>query len=88
LPAAVDRIVYDTEYSTSELQMHKDSISEESRCVVVDDLLATGGTARAAADLVRLQGGYVVAFAFVIELAFLNGREKLLPVRVETVLKY
>jgi adenine phosphoribosyltransferase len=88
LPAAVDRIVYDTEYSTAELQMHRDSISEESRCVVVDDLLATGGTAKAAADLVRLQGGYVVAFAFVIELTFLNGREKLLPVRVETVLKY
>jgi adenine phosphoribosyltransferase len=88
LPAAVDRVVYDTEYSTAELQMHQDSIPEESRCLVVDDLLATGGTARAAADLVRMQGGYVVAFAFVIELTFLGGREKLLPVRVETVLKY
>ena len=88
LPAAVDRVQYDTEYSSAELQMHKDSIPEEARCIVVDDLLATGGTAKAAGDLVRLQGGYVVAFAFVIELAFLNGREKLLPVRVETVLKY
>jgi adenine phosphoribosyltransferase len=88
LPAAVDRVMYDTEYSTAELQMHRDSISEEARCIVVDDLLATGGTARAAADLVRMQGGYVVAFAFVVELTFLNGREKLLPVRVETVLKY
>ncbi len=88
LPAAVDRVTYDTEYSTAELQMHKDSIAEESRCIVVDDLLATGGTAKAAADLVRMQGGHVMAFAFVIELSFLNGREKLLPVRVETVLTY
>ncbi|HEY2367486.1 MAG TPA: adenine phosphoribosyltransferase [Polyangiaceae bacterium] len=88
LPAAYDSVHYDTEYSTAELQMHKDSIAEESRCIVVDDLLATGGTARAAAELVRMQGGYVVAYAFVIELGFLNGREKLLPVRVETVLKY
>jgi adenine phosphoribosyltransferase len=88
LPAAYDSVLYDTEYSTAELQMHKDSIPEESRCIVVDDLLATGGTAKAAAELVRMQGGYVVAYAFVIELGFLNGREKLLPVRVETVLKY
>jgi len=88
LPAAVDCVLYDTEYSTAELQMHKDSIPEESRCIVVDDLLATGGTAKAAGDLVRMQGGYVVAFAFVVELAFLAGREKLLPVRVETVLRY
>ena len=88
LPAAVDRVMYDTEYSTAELQMHKDSIAEESRCIVVDDLLATGGTARATAELVRMQGAYVVAHAFVIELTFLGGREKLLPVRVETVLRY
>ena len=88
LPAEIDRVTYDTEYSTAELQMHKDSIAEESHCLVVDDLLATGGTAKAAADLVRKQGGYVVAYAFVIELSFLNGREKLLPVRVETVLTY
>lgn len=88
LPADIDRVTYDTEYSTAELQMHRDSIAEESHCLVVDDLLATGGTAKAAADLVRMQGGYVVAYAFVIELAFLNGREKLLPVRVETVLTF
>ena len=88
LPASVDTVIYDTEYSTAELQMHKDSIPEESRCLVVDDLLATGGTAKAAGDLVRMQGGYVVAFAFVVELSFLAGRERLLPVRVETVLRY
>jgi adenine phosphoribosyltransferase len=88
LPAASDKVAYATEYSVAELEMHKKSIAEESRVVVVDDLLATGGTARAAADLVRKQGGYVVAFAFVIELSFLGGREKLLPVRVESVLGY
>ncbi len=68
--------------------MHKGSLREEARAVVVDDLLATGGTAKAAADLVHMQGAYVVAYAFVVELGFLNGREKLLPVRVESVLSY
>jgi adenine phosphoribosyltransferase len=88
LPAAVDRIAYKTEYSVAELEMHKDSIQEESHCIVVDDLLATGGTAKAAAELVRRQGGYVVGYTFVLELAFLRGREKLLPVRVESVITY
>jgi len=88
LPAAVDRVTYKTEYSTAELEIHKDSIVEESHVVVVDDLLATGGTAKAAAELVRKQGGYVVAYAFVIELSFLHGREKLLPVRAESVMTF
>ncbi len=88
LPAAVDKVSYATEYSVAELEMHKGSLKEEARVVVVDDLLATGGTAKAAADLVHAQGAYVVAYAFVVELAFLNGRERLLPVRVESVLSY
>ncbi len=88
LPAAVDKVAYQTEYSVAELEMHKGSLREEARAVVVDDLLATGGTARAAAELVRGQGAYVVAYAFVVELGFLGGREKLLPVRVESVLTY
>src|SRR5580658_6345542 len=88
LPAACDKVAYLTEYSVAELEMHKGSIAEEARAIVVDDLLATGGTAKAAAELVRMQGGYVVAFAFVIELTFLGGREKLLPVPVESVLRY
>jgi adenine phosphoribosyltransferase len=88
LPAACDRVAYETEYSVAELEMHTGSIAEEARAIVVDDLLATGGTAKAAAELVRRQGGYVVAFAFVVELAFLGGREKLLPVKVESVLTY
>jgi len=88
LPAASDEVTYDTEYSTASLQMHKGSLPEAARVIVVDDLLATGGTAKAAAELVRVQGAYVVAYAFVIELTFLGGRERLLPVRVESVIRY
>jgi len=88
LPATTDRVSYQTEYSVAELEMHKGSIGEGARVVIVDDLLATGGTAKAAADLVNVQGGYVVAYAFVVELTFLNGRERLLPVKVESVLVY
>ncbi len=88
LPAACDRVTYATEYSNAELEMHKGSIKEGARCLIVDDVLATGGTARAAAELVHRQGGYVMAYAFAIELGFLGGRERLLPVRVESVLRY
>ena len=88
LPAAVDRVEHVTEYSKDALEMHKGSIREGARVVVVDDVLATGGTARAAAELVNLQGGYVVGYAFVVELSFLGGRERLLPVRVESCLTY
>ena len=88
LPAAVDRIQVITEYSTTELEIHKGSFKEEARVVVVDDVLATGGTARAAGELVRMQGGYVIGFAFVVEIGDLGGREKLLPVRVESCITY
>ncbi len=88
LPAAVDRVEIITEYSHDALEMHKGSIPEGARVVVVDDVLATGGTAKAAAELVHKQGGYVVGYAFVVELSFLGGREKLLPVRVESVMTY
>ena len=88
LPGASDRVTFRTEYSSAALEMHKDSFPEESRVIIVDDVLATGGTARAAAELVRKQNGYVVAFAFVIELSFLGGRERLLPVKVESVMTY
>jgi adenine phosphoribosyltransferase len=88
LPAAVDRVELVTEYSRDALEMHKGSIREGAHVVVVDDVLATGGTAMAAAALVNKQGGYVVGFAFVVELGFLGGRERLLPVRVESCLLY
>lgn len=88
LPAAVDRVSYELEYGTAELEMHKDSIPDGAKVLVVDDLLATGGTAQATAELVRKQGGYVAAFAFVVELDFLGGREKLLPVPVISLIHY
>ena len=68
LPASVDRVELVTEYSRDALEMHKGSIREGAHVVVVDDVLATGGTARAAAELVHRQGGYVVGYAFVVEL--------------------
>lgn len=88
LPASVDKVAYTTEYSTAELEIHKGSLKSGARVVVVDDVLATGGTAKAAANLVATQGGEVVAFAFVIELGFLKGRGVLAPQRIESVLAY
>jgi adenine phosphoribosyltransferase len=88
LPAESDRVSYKTEYSTAELEMHKNSIKRGARVVVVDDVLATGGTAKASAQLVATQGGEVIAYAFVIELSFLNGNKVLSPSRVESVITY
>jgi adenine phosphoribosyltransferase len=88
LPAAVDRVSYALEYGEGMLEMHKGSIREGAHVLIVDDLLATGGTAGAAAQLVRNQGGHVMHFAFVIELAFLGGREKLLPTPVASLVSY
>ena len=88
LPAAVDRVEYVTEYSRETLEMHKGSLREEARVLIVDDVLATGGTAKAAAELAHKQGGYVIGYAFVVELCFLGGRERLLPVRVESCMAY
>ncbi|MBS2012453.1 MAG: adenine phosphoribosyltransferase [Deltaproteobacteria bacterium] len=88
LPYKSDKVAYKTEYSTAELEMHVESVKKGARVIVVDDVLATGGTARAAAELVSRQGGEVVAYAFVIELAFLNGRAVISPGRVESVLVY
>jgi adenine phosphoribosyltransferase len=88
LPAAVDRVEFATEYSRDALEMHKASLHEEDRVLVVDDVLATGGTAGAAASLVNAQGGYVIGYAFVVELSGLSGRDRLLPARVESCIVY
>jgi adenine phosphoribosyltransferase len=78
LPYKTDEVAYALEYGDAVLQMHVDSIKAGAKVLIVDDLLATGGTASAAAELTRRQGGVVVGFAFVVELDFLGGRKKLI----------
>jgi adenine phosphoribosyltransferase len=77
LPYKTTEVSYDLEYGSATIEMHTDAISHGHRVVVVDDLLATGGTAAAACELVKKQGGHVLECAFVVELAFLNGRDKI-----------
>jgi adenine phosphoribosyltransferase len=79
LPYRTDRIEYALEYGTGVLEAHVDAVRPGERVVVVDDLLATGGTAWGAAQLVERQGGSVDAFAFVVELGALRGRDRLAP---------
>lgn len=69
---------YDLEYGSAEVEMHEDAIQKNWNVLVHDDLLATGGTAKAAAELILMQGGSVAGFSFVVELDFLNGRNELL----------
>lgn len=77
LPGETIRAEYALEYGTNTVEMHKDAVQPGQRVLIVDDLLATGGTARAAAELVERLGGEVAGFGFVVELGFLNGREML-----------
>lgn len=77
LPYRTVSYKYDLEYGSAEVEMHVDVIKPGMRVLVHDDLLATGGTAAAAAELVRMQGGVVSGFGFLIELSFLNGVERL-----------
>ncbi len=77
LPAAVDSVNYDLEYGTGVLEVHRGAIDAGARCLVVDDVLATGGTALGAASLVERQGGDVVAWSFLLELVSLGGRGRL-----------
>ena len=88
LPYRVDRVSYSLEYGENELEMHRDSLPEGTSAIVVDDLLATGGTAAAASELVHRQGAYVAGFAFVLELEALVGRERLLPAPVYSLIRY
>jgi adenine phosphoribosyltransferase len=88
LPAETVRHEYDLEYGVDALEVHLDAIQPGQKVVIVDDLLATGGTALAVAKLVEKMGGEVVAFSFAIELLDLGGREKLRGYEVHTVLTY
>jgi adenine phosphoribosyltransferase len=88
LPAECVTVTYDLEYGTDSLQMHKDALDGGTRVLIVDDLLATGGTAAAAARMVKEAGGTVAGFGFVVELTFLNGRRKLEGYDVFSLLQY
>jgi adenine phosphoribosyltransferase len=88
LPAQTVRASYALEYGTDSLEMHRDAVERGQKVLIVDDLLATGGTARATVDLVRQLGGDVVGVSFLIELVALNGRAKLEGENVRAVLRY
>ena len=88
LPAEISSISYDLEYGSDILEVHTDAISKGTRVLIVDDLLATGGTARAVTQLVEGLGGVVVGLGFVVELTFLNGRGRLGGYEVYSLLQY
>jgi len=88
LPAAKHRVEYQLEYGTDAIEMHNDAIKQGDKVLVVDDVLATGGTAAATCQLVQQMGGQVVGASFVIELAFLSGRTRLLPLEVSSLVQY
>jgi adenine phosphoribosyltransferase len=88
LPAEIASVSYDLEYGTDTLEIHRDAILKGCRALIVDDLLATGGTARAVTKLVEQLEGTVVGAGFVVELTFLNGREKLNGYDVFSLLQY
>lgn len=88
LPAASERVEYQLEYGTDALEIHRDAVANGARVLIVDDVLATGGTAAAVAKLVRKLGGEVAGMEFVIELDFLHGREKLPGLDVQSLVQY
>ncbi len=88
LPYRTHRVTYGLEYGTDALELHVDGLRPGERALIVDDLVATGGTARAAAQLVAACGAEVAGFAFVVDLTFLDGKASLAPAPVVTLLEY
>jgi len=88
LPAKAIKETYDLEYGKDALEIHEDAVAKGQRILIVDDVLATGGTAAAAVQLVRKLGGELHGLTFLIELLFLNGRQKIQAENVYSVLKY
>jgi adenine phosphoribosyltransferase len=88
LPYRTYSLAYELEYGTAELQVHIDGVGEGHRVLLVDDLLATGGTMNAGCQLVEKAGGKVVGCAFLVELAFLGGREKLKPHEIFSIIQF
>ncbi|MGI8543630.1 MAG: adenine phosphoribosyltransferase [Aridibacter sp.] len=88
LPWEKVSVSYDLEYGQDTLEMHRDAVGDGHNVLIVDDLLATGGTARAVADLVKKVGGNIVKMLFVIELDFLGGRDKLNGYEIASLINY
>ena len=88
LPAETIKEEYSLEYGTNTLEIHKDAFNSGDKILIVDDLLATGGTAKAAANLVSKLGGDIIGLDFLIELEFLNGRELLDGYKVKSYVKF
>ena len=88
LPSITRSVDYELEYGKGRLEIHEDSISKGAKVAIVDDLLATGGTAKGAASLIHMVGGEVCLFAFLIELSFLHGKKRLQESHVKAVLTY
>jgi len=88
LPSECVSVTYDLEYGTDTLEMHRDAVGSGHRVLIIDDLLATGGTASAVAKMVEQMGGTVAGLGFVIELDFLGGREKLAGRQIFSLLHY
>ena len=88
LPAKTNSVTYDLEYGSDTLEMHRDAIKPGDKVLIVDDLLATGGTVRAVSDLVKQLQGKIIGIAFLIELTDLKGKEKLKGYPVYSLIKY
>ncbi len=88
LPYKTEKISYELEYGTDTLEIHKDSINEGQKILIVDDLLATGGTAEATCKLITKLKGNILGLAVLVELEFLEGRKKLNPYNVHSIVKY
>jgi len=88
LPYDVQSLSYDLEYGSASLEIHNDALKEGDRVLVIDDLIATGGTAAASCELIEKLGAEVAACAFVVELDFLNGRDKLSKYNIHSLIHY
>ncbi|MEM7468066.1 MAG: adenine phosphoribosyltransferase [Pseudomonadota bacterium] len=88
LPAATHAVSYDLEYGQATLEMHQDAVTQGDRVLLVDDLIATGGTAVASCELIEAAGATVAACAFVVELDFLNGRQSLDKYKIHSLINF
>lgn len=88
LPSKTKSVTYELEYGTDVLEMHEDALTDKSRVLIVDDLLATGGTIQAAIELVKSEKAVIAGVAFLVELKFLKGKNKLKDLPVYSVIKY